>query len=94
MPDWVWVPVHRAAVGDGTTRVQLDPHVRDGAPLVWVFTSRAGLVAALGAAQPWTLVDADRLRRLLAAQGLDQVVLDPDPTPDDGEQDGLYGLTA
>jgi hypothetical protein len=79
MPGQVCVPAHPApALDDGEPRVRIELRRRGDDLVAVVFRSVAGLVAALGAAQPWMVMDTERLRVCLAAAGVKEVLLDPD----------------
>jgi len=99
LPLLVWVPAQPAApaAGEpGEPRVRIELRTSGGDAAAVVFSTRARLVAALGPAQPWMVMDAGHLRALLAAAEVRQVLLDPDLTacPGRWETDDLRRLTA
>lgn len=74
------MPAHPAApAGDGgDPRVRIELRDSGGQPVAVVFSTVARLIAALGQAQPWMVMDTARLRMLLAVAGVRRVLLDPD----------------
>jgi hypothetical protein len=51
--------------------------LHSGEPVGIAFRTRAGLVAALGPAQPWVAMRLSRLQAFLGAAGIGRILLDP-----------------
>jgi len=73
------VPAHPgAAVGDGEPRVRIELRRQGDEQVAVVFSSVGRLVENLGPAQPWMVMDSERLRECLAAVGVHRLLVDPD----------------
>lgn len=82
-------PGHRGAMIE--TKI-----LADGRPAALAFTSRDGLVAALGQAQPWIAVPLGLLQRWVGSAGVGTVAVDPEVPADTTrwEADDLRSLDA
>jgi hypothetical protein len=78
LPEIVYAPAYPDPE-PGRARVRFETRLLGTGEAVGIgFRARAGLIAALGPAQPWMAVRLDRLRDVFGAAGISRILIDPE----------------